>query len=254
MTHPMRPISCDEFAANLGDLLDGNPPAALRDRMDAHRLDCADCQALATDLAAIKADAGRLPELAPSRDLWSGIESRIGAEVVELPVQAVIESPAAYVAPVSPLATVRLASRAALWRSLAAASMLVAVTAGITWTIAGRETAGVASTAPVTDSGYAAAMQATRNTRLVSSQALDETYDREIATLRQLVDANRAQIDSATLAIVERNLEVIDTAIAESKAALALSPNSAFLLERLTEAYDAKLRTLRAVAATAPRG
>lgn len=253
MTSPMRPISCDEFAANLGELLDGSPSAALRDRMDAHRLDCADCHSLATDLAAIKTGAARLPELEPSRDLWSGIESRIGAEVVELPVQAIIESPAAYVAPVSPLAAARTGVRAIPWRALAAASVLVAVTAGVTLMIAGRGATTVATTT-VTDSGYAAAMAATRNTRLASSQALDETYDREIATLRKLVDDNRAQIDSATLAIVERNLEVIDTAIAESKAALALSPNSAFLLERLTDAYDAKLRTLRAVAASAPRG
>ncbi len=263
MTHdPTTPLTCDEFAATIGDLLDGSVTTATRDRMDAHRLDCAACDALAAGFIRIKGEAAALPTLSPSRDLWEGIESRIAADVIELPVtgefpaQAIVESPAAFVAPVSPLATGEwlspLGSRLAPWRGLAAATVLVALTAAITWSVAARNTTQVAASAA--DSGFALAMAATRNTRLASGRTLEETYDSEISALRKLVDDQRADIDSATLAAVERNLQVIDQAIAESKAALAQSPSSAFLLERLTDAYDTKLRTLRAVASIQPRG
>lgn len=268
-TDRTNPMTCDEFDAHLDDMLDIGVQPAVRDRMDAHRLDCAECDALAADFIRIKAEAAKLPLLTPSHDLWAGIESRIGAEVIELPVHTgemevaagdVYESPAALVAPVSPLAAgawlgARSARSVAPWRALAAATVLVAVTSAITWTVANRAAGRPADIAAVQpDSGFEVAMAATRNVRLTSGRTLEETYDGEIATLRRLVDERRADIDSVTLAVVERNLLIIDQAIAESKMALAQSPNSAFLLERLTDAYDSKLRTLRAVASIQPRG
>jgi hypothetical protein len=48
--------------------------------------------------------------------------------------------------------------------------------------------------------------------------------------------------------ILARNLKLIDDAIAESKAALARDPASAFLTDRLNRAYDSKLQVLRSVA------
>lgn len=269
------PMTCDEFSSAIGDLLDGTMTTAQRERLDAHRLDCASCDALAADFIRIKGEAAKLPVLAPSHDLWNGIESRIGAEVLELPVGhgadgadfTVAEAPAATptAAPVAPAVLVAQASplatapwrrnRPNAWRALAAASVLVTLTAGITWSVASSTRARVAAVTGVSaDTGFAAAMAGTRNTRLASNKTLAETYDREIGALRKIVDDRRADIDSATLVIVERNLKVIDQAIAESKAALAQSPSSAFLLDQLTNAYDSKLRTLRALAAIPTHG
>ena len=257
-----KPMNCNEFNSALADLLDGTLTPSDRGRMDAHRLDCAECDALAADFIRIKAEAAALPMLSPSTDLWAGIESRIGAEVIQLPVHTgemqvetsdVVESAATFIAPISPLAAGAWRPRTvAPWRALAAASVLIAVTSAITWSVAKVTTTRVASVQ--SDSGFEVAMAATRNVRLTSGRSLDETYDGEIATLRRLVDERRADIDSVTLAVVERNLAVIDQAIAESKMALAQSPTSAFLLDRLTDAYDSKLRTLRAIASIQPRG
>lgn len=263
MTHDRtNPMTCDEFSALIDDLVDGSMQPAARDRMDAHRLDCADCDALAADFIRIRAEAAGLPVLSPSHDLWAGIESRIGAEVIELPVHTgemevatdeVFESPAAFIAPVSPLATGAWRPRTlAPWRALAAATVLIAVTSAITWTVADRSAARIAAVQP--DSGFDVAMASTRNARLTSGLTLEETYNGEIAALRRIVDDRRADIDSVTLAVVDRNLQVIDQAIAETKMALAQSPTSAFLLDRLTDAYDSKLRTLRAIASVQPRG
>jgi ABC-type Fe2+-enterobactin transport system substrate-binding protein len=77
------------------------------------------------------------------------------------------------------------------------------------------------------------------------------TYEGEIAKLRNVLQARRGELDSATVTVLEKNLKLIDTAIAESRAALAADPASAFLAGRLNHAYGTKLDLLRA-AATLP--
>ena len=251
------PMNHNEFEAALPDLLDGSVDAATRARIDAHLLDCADCTALLADLKQIRAEAGKLPLLTPSHDLWSGIESRIEAPIVQLPVHTAAPTEAGSEIVVMPAAPrhVTVLRGKARWQLAAAATILIAATAGVTW----RVTRSLAqrplefSAAQLADTGFAAAMANTQNVRK-SRPALNQTYEGEITTLRTLVDARRAELDSATVAIIEKNLKVIDDAIAESKAALAKNPASAFLLDRLTDAYDSKLRTLRAIAAMPQRG
>lgn len=73
-------------------------------------------------------------------------------------------------------------------------------------------------------------------------------YDSAIATLRTAVGARRQDLDSSTVAILERNLRIIDAAILQSRQALARDPGSAFLGRALTNALDRKLELLRTVA------
>ncbi len=243
------PMTCAEYEARLQDWLERDADAATRMRMDAHRAGCAVCARLTREVQDVIAAAQALPDLMPSRDLWAGIERRIEAEVVPFP------SPGA---PVSPLAGPAFRRQApAAWKAVLAASVLVAATATATWTAARRNVAvpaGIAAGAPGADSGFAAAMNLTRNARLASGKTLDQTYDQEIASLRAIVNERRGELDPATVAVLEKNLAIIDQAIAESKAALAQNPSSAFLLDRLTDAYQSKLRVLRAVAAIPVRG
>jgi len=71
----------------------------------------------------------------------------------------------------------------------AAATILVAVTAGITWSVAQRGTAGdaglAASDTLPADTGFAAAMAFTQNARNVSRPAVNTTYEGEISALRR---------------------------------------------------------------------
>ena len=253
-----RQMTCDEFQAAIPDYMDGTAGTSTRSRMDAHRIDCTTCAALLSDLTTIRAEAGRLPLLTPSRDLWAGVEERIEAPVVQFPVAAGLD--AAVVHPASQDRRVNVPRRKARWQLAAAATILVAATAGITWSVALRSGAAgpaTASGSPQSDSGSDAAMALTRNAATsgnASRPALNQMYEGEISALRKLVDERRADLDPATAAILDKNLKVIDDAIAESKAALAKSPASAFLLDRLTDAYDSKLRTLRAIAAMPLRG
>ena len=73
-------------------------------------------------------------------------------------------------------------------------------------------------------------------------------YDREIAALRAAVRERRGELDSVTVAVLVRNLVIIDAAIAQSRAALARDPHSPFLGDQLTRALGQKVELLRTVA------
>jgi len=77
---------------------------------------------------------------------------------------------------------------------------------------------------------------------------LTADYDREITRLRRLMDGRRDQLDPVTVAIIERNLAVIDTAIAESKAAIVRDPASRFLIESLNQSLQTKVELMRTAA------
>jgi hypothetical protein len=77
---------------------------------------------------------------------------------------------------------------------------------------------------------------------------LETVYGLEIERLRRIIDERRGQLDTATVGVIERNLSIIDTAIRESRAALARDPASAFLNEQLNNALEQKVELLRAAA------
>src|ERR1019366_10744860 len=80
---------------------------------------------LDAELRAIVRAAAELPTLSPSRELWSGIASRIEAPVVALPTRIANGDPTT-LAPAAQLPWPRLAI---------AASLLIVATAGVTWSI-----------------------------------------------------------------------------------------------------------------------
>ncbi|MDF1505003.1 hypothetical protein, partial [Roseisolibacter sp. H3M3-2] len=77
-------------------------------------------------------------------------------------------------------------------------------------------------------------------------------YDRAIASLRTAVRDRRADLDSGTVAVLERNLRIIDEAIRQSREALEAAPASPMLERALTKALDRKVELLR-TAALLPR-
>ena len=74
--------------------------------------------------------------------------------------------------------------------------------------------------------------------------------DLEIRAMQALLAERRDALDPNTVAVLERNLAVIDRAIAESRAALLSDPASQFLAAQLARSYAAKLHLLRSSATT----
>ena len=255
----MHELSCARIDERLADYLEGDLAEGERIALEAHIASCVRCTALVRDLSDLRTEAGELPELTPSRDLWSGIAERIETPVVPLVVRAAG----------TPNVERRRGDRL---RLVAVAAALVAVTAGVTYTLtvsrsgatpqvavvspdSGRDstasaltrspsTVAVVDSVPKIDRQDSSAQQPT--TQNVGSAPAASS--REIDRLRTVFVRNRGQMDPRTAAIIEANLKVIDDAIAQSKAALAQDPASRFLNNQLNTALDKKLELLRTAA------
>src|SRR4051812_35703828 len=77
-------LTCEAFNVELPDYLEGTLDADARSQVDKHLRECVRCASLLRDLENIREEAGALPDLVPSRDLWAGIEARIAAPVIPL--------------------------------------------------------------------------------------------------------------------------------------------------------------------------
>ena len=259
-------MTCEAFDAALPDYLEGTLDDSMRASVEAHLRECVRCAGLVRDLENIQKEAAALPDLAPSRDLWEGIEARIAAPVIRLAARP--ERQKRYVP---------------AWVGIAAAALVVS-TAGITYMLTSRSLAGregqparvainpAGETLPPLDTGSALlppdAVASTSGPRpgsgsvpgtrvlpgqrggvqgsLVSQpQTSEAVYGKEIEMLQRLVTERKTQLDSSTVAIIERNLQIIDAAIAQSRAALANDPASRLLSGQLTRALDKKVELLR---------
>jgi hypothetical protein len=236
--------------ALMADYIEGDLELPQRRAVELHLGECVRCTSLLRDIDAIRRDAASLPNLEPGRDLWDGIAARIETPVITLPQRA----------------PVRLRESRRLQLGLAAAG-LVALTAGVTYTLTRQAfTDGLVvametqeprapDVAVPEEPSAAAPTQAARpasGTNVAESPAVRPaaaiTYDQEIGRLRAILELRRNDLDPATTAIVEASLRTIDRAIADAELALARDSASAFLADQLTRALDKKLSLLRTVA------
>jgi hypothetical protein len=237
---------------------------ATRAGLESHALSCADCGALLADMRKLRIDASDLPELVPSHDLWEGVARRIDAPVI--PLRG------------AETERFRRGSRWPRWAAMAAAAaVLIALTSTSTYLITVHSRTVVTNTANVPRPALDATQlpnraletrvatvtsapdiarsampvaepkttPGTTTVRLVSKPSAEQVYSSEIARLRTIVDRRRAQLDPVTISVIERNLKVIDDAIAQCRLALAKDPASRFLMESLNNALETKVELLR---------
>jgi hypothetical protein len=79
----------------------------------------------------------------------------------------------------------------------------------------------------------------------------EQHYEQAIAGLQQIVDAQDADLDPGTRAVLRQNLAVIDRAINESREALSDEPASTLAQESLLDALDTKVALLQDTVALA---
>ena len=268
-------MTCEEFDAALPDFLEGTLDEPLRAAVQKHLSECVRCASLVRDLETIRKDAAALPDLVPSRDLWQGIEARIAAPVIPLAVRP--EGQRRFVpAWMGVAAAALIVSTAGITYMLTARSfqggqqqVATLPTQGSSIpSPSGSDTGAAPSSsepAPADVRGTGSQRPSTGGSRTVVSDATagqsrvgarlavqrersDVVYGREIDMLQKIVTQRKTQLDSSTVAIIERNLQIIDAAIEQSKAALAKDPRSRLLSDQLTHALDKKVELLRTVA------
>ena len=233
----MKTMTCHEYDALLARDLEDELSAEERRSADAHLNECARCAALRGELVAIAAAARDLPLISPSRDLWDGIAARIETPVVALGAPSVRGVP----------------RRRNGWLAAAAAALVVA-TAGTTYVLTRASIEGPGSRIAAANPSGLQPESATAGNPAVTmvgggdASASDVAFEREVAQLRALLEQRRPNLDSATVALLERNLRIIDMAITESRAALEKDPGSALLNRQLHNALGRKVQVLRTAA------
>ncbi len=80
-----------------------------------------------------------------------------------------------------------------------------------------------------------------------AAEIVAQAYARDIALLVIMVEQQRAVLDTATIAVLERNFAIIDQAIEESRRALERDPASQALTHQFDDALATKLDLLRRV-------
>ena len=214
-----------------------------RQWMEQHRAGCARCEALVSDIDTIVASASALPAMTPSRDLWSGIAERLDAPVVPLfePTPFDVNMQTRSRSSSSAQSTRR--GMNVRWLAIAA-TVLIAVTSAVTWRIA-----RVPQDASVVAASDARAADTVTDPVVVMPVAnASDVYEQEIAAMRTIVNERFTELDSSTVAVIKRNLEIIDKAIDDSRAALAKDPNSRVLSTSLDRALEQKLALMRRLA------
>lgn len=243
-------FTCAQFDAALSDYLEGTLDPVARAALEAHAAACDRCRALLADVSAITTAAAALLDLEPTRDLWPGIVDRIAAPVVTLPIPG--RSPGrSFVRPWY-LAPATLAAAAALLIAATVTVTLLATRSGpVGPSVVASNPTNTPAARPV-DSLPAIPAPAPRVKNASGTKPnavpVQQIYAAEIAELDSIVRERHSELDTGTVAVIEKNLRIIDQAIEQSRAALARDPNSGFLHNQLNDALNQKIALLRTVA------
>jgi len=271
-------MTCEAFDSALPDYLEGTLDDSRRASVELHLSECLRCASLLRDIQNISKEAAAMPDLVPSRDLWEGIEARIAAPVIPLATRPERQRRFAP-AWMGVAAAALIMSTAGITYMLTARSMRPVQEGTVAQVVpnssrtpsnasaeSGTPTGGttapvapdVASTRPEGGASRTVQLEGSsprpRTPALLASQSSsdrehsDLVYGKEIDMLQKIVSRRRTQLDSSTVAIIERNLQIIDAAIAQSRAALARDPASHMLDQQLTHALDKKVGLLRTAA------
>jgi anti-sigma factor RsiW len=231
----------DPWIERISASIDGLLSEAEEQALHAHLDECAECNRMATELRDVVAAAHLATDVEPARDLWPGIAAGIsGGATAGAPVSVARVR-------VTPLRGAGRTARAARRFSFsvpqlaAAAVVLMAVSGAAVWLVGNRpDTPAVAAGTIIQSAGGE-----TRSTRTVATRIEPPEYDADVADLERALEQNRAQLDPATVEVIERSLEAIDLAIEDARRALAADPGNPYLHRQLDNTMRKKIDVLR---------
>jgi hypothetical protein len=175
---------------------------------------------------------GQWREELPSKDLWPGVAERV--EPVSPKLRRSGGGQVTFTFTLSQLAV--------------AASLLIAVAAGLTWLATNRPalTGGEATATESVIQAYREPQGAPQDGgRIVPANFADAQFNAAVSDLERILREERDRLDPRTVLVLERNLKAIDTAINEARTALEQDPANPFLNSHLADARRRKLDLLR---------
>jgi hypothetical protein len=217
-------MTCAQVDDRLDDYLDGALGEREFQEIELHLHGCESCREQERRLRSLLAQAAALPrELAPARDLWPEVAKRLGHRGL----LAFSPRPGAL--------------RAWLPGALAAAALL-ALALAVTLRDRVVSVPRQASSEP---SGVSRPVGTSADTTGVLGAERD--YASAAAALLAALESRREQLSPETMAAVEKDLLVIDQALADIRKALAKDPGSGALNHLLVSTHQRKVKVLQRV-------
>lgn len=218
-------MACERFLNSIQEAADGTIGSIRRAELEMHVDQCEDCRALLDDLMRVRDAAGALPELQPPDGAWLQIAGQLRQ--------------AGRVRDLAPVGVPRRTYAA--WLAIAAT---LVIAAGAALLMLARHPAPPAAPAAVSS---AAGNVGTGNP-VEAVQAVDaaqQQFEKAIADLEKVAKANQQALDPATSSTIDKNLGIIDQAIAENRAAVKAEPASVAARETLFDALRQKVSLLQ---------
>jgi len=222
-------MNCREVQKVLHDYVDSELTPEVEAEVDRHLGACEVCEEHERKLRSLVDDASSLPEwVDPPRDLWPQIEQRLDEADRPVPFPA------------------RRSGMPAWGYGLLAASLLIAVVAGV---FINR---GPGGPVMVADPGGQSSEHpgeitpvALQSDRPVDVLEIERAIIKNKQELREALDERRDSLDPEAAATVDRNLKLIEDAIAEIHVALDKEPANAELNRMLMAAHQRELYLLQ---------
>jgi hypothetical protein len=202
----------------LNDFADEALPRAAQAEVREHLASCAECQAAVEGLRGVRAAARALPTLQPRREAWDRIEREIRAGRPRR---------------IAPMLS---------WLAAAAAIVFATFVGFKIADLRHQSAMPSASSAPATAAAGARASAQDIEAELLQAE---QHYQKAIAGLEQIANAEKGALDPQTASTLEKNLTVIDQAISESRAALRAQPASEPAQASLLESFKSKISLLQ---------
>jgi hypothetical protein len=221
-------MACDRYIDRIQEAVDGTLGSIRRADLEMHIQECDACRALYDDLVRIRDAGAALPALDPPGRVWLQIAGRLRQE--------------GRIREVAPAARPRPSYAA--W--LAAAAALVIAAGGFVLLLH-RSTppTGAQSASSVSSSRGNAAEPKSVETTVSEVDAAQSKFEDAISNLEKVTKANQSALDPATSRTINKNLDILDQAIAENRAAVKSEPASAAARETLFEALRQKVSLLQ---------
>jgi tetratricopeptide (TPR) repeat protein len=218
-------MTCSEAELRLDDFVDGALGEREFQELELHLAGCDACRRQERDLRALLEQASALPrELSPSRDLWPGVAARLG-----------------------PRSAFRFPWRSPALSGWLPATLAAAAALAVAFVWLGRpdRTTDAKRQAATAPSGFA--RPAGFSPEPGAMFEAEREYAQATSALLAALEQRREQLAPETLRAVERDLQVIDEALAEIRKALAQDPASGPLNHLLASTHQKKVKALQRV-------
>lgn len=228
-------MACEQYLTWIQETVDGTIGSIRRAQLDLHLNECAGCRALLEDLQRIHGAAASLPALAPPDRAWLQIAGRLRQEG-----RIRDEAPAARLAGPS-------RSGYVAWLAIAAALVIAAGSGALLLTPrpASSPQTQAGSTTPAATAASAGASDTPTIDAVNAVEDAQAKFEKAIQDLEKAAKANQQALDPGTSATIEKNLGILDQAIADNRVAVKAEPTNVAARETLFDALRQKVSLLQ---------